>query len=203
MAWWNRVVVEWARWFAVPLYQIRCYGFESVPPRGGVVLASNHQSYLDPALVAVALRREIHHMARASLFRNPAFRALIVAFNAFPIERDSGDVKGVKEALARLKAGHALLVFPEGTRTRDGLVAPMKPGIRLLAERAAVPIVPVLIEGAFGVWSRHRRFPGLGCVNVLFGRAVETRPHEDFAVRLREAVRGLHGLGHRKVQRSV
>ena len=195
--------MEWARWFALSLCQIRCYGVENVPPTGGVVLASNHQSYWDPVLVAVALRREVHHMARTSLFRNPAFRALIVAFNAFPIERDSGDVKGVKEALVRLKAGHALLVFPEGTRTWDGLVAPMKPGIRLLAERAAVPIVPVLIEGAFEVWPRRRKLPGLGRVNVVFGRVVETRPHDDFAVRLREAVRGLHGMGHRKVQRSV
>ncbi len=190
------------RWAAITLWRVRVYGVRNVPATGGVVLASNHQSFLDPVLVGLGLRREIHSMARTTLFRNPAFRALIVALNAFPVERDSGDVKGVKEALRRLKAGHALVVFPEGTRTRDGLVAPMKGGIRLLAERAAVPVVPVLIEGAFAVWPRTRGFPGFGTVNVLFGPPVRLEG-DAFAQRLQEAVRSLHESCHRRIQRSM
>lgn len=207
MEWIRRLVYHFcgnlARWLFMVTCQLRWYGKENVPP-GGAILVVNHQSYLDPALVGGCLMpRPIHFMARASLFTIPAFRALIVACNAFPIERDSGDVKGVKEALRRLKAGGALVVFPEGTRTRDGLVAPMKPGFRLLAERAAVPIVPVLVEGAYGVWPRTRPLPGIGPVNVIFGRPLEVREGEDFAERLREAVRELHDVRHRKVQRSV
>lgn len=203
MRWWYRTLQWWGRFISILFFQIRCYGERNVPARGGVVLASNHQSYLDPFLVGSVLRREVHHLARTSLFRNPAFRALIVALNAFPIERDSGDVKGVKHALSRLKAGHALLVFPEGTRTRDGRVAFMKEGIRLLADRAAVPIVPVLIEGAYNLWPRTRKFPGFGPVNVLFGPPVDPSDEGTFGARLRAAVRGLHETAHRKTQRSV
>lgn len=190
------------RWAGLALFQARFYGRHHVPREGGVILAANHQSFLDPALIGIGLDREIDFMARATLFRNPAFRALIVACNAFPVERDSGDVKGVKEALRRLQAGRALVVFPEGTRTRDGLVAPMKGGIRLLAERAAVPIVPVLVEGAYLAWPRRRPLPGMYPVNVLYGPPV--RPEgDDFADRLREAVQALHRTVHRRVQRSV
>jgi 1-acyl-sn-glycerol-3-phosphate acyltransferase len=129
--------------------KLRVFGLENLPKSGGVLLASNHQSVLDPVLVAMVLPREMHFMARRSLFRNPIFRAIIVSYNAFAIERDTADVKGVKEAIARLEAGSILLVFPEGTRTGDGSIGRMKPGIGMLAERAAVPIVPVLIDGAY------------------------------------------------------
>ncbi|MBI2899530.1 MAG: 1-acyl-sn-glycerol-3-phosphate acyltransferase [Planctomycetes bacterium] len=185
------------------LFRFRAYGLKNVPRSGGVILAANHQSYLDPALVGVGLDRDLHSMARTTLFRNPAFGALIATLNAFPVERDSGDVKGVKEALRRLKAGHALVMFPEGTRTRDGLVAPMKSGIRLLAERAAVPIVPVLVEGAYRVWPRMRALPEPGPVSVVYGPPVSAADGADFAARLREAVRSLHGTDHRRTQRSV
>ena len=113
----------------------------------------------------MVLSREMHFMARRTLFRNPVFRAIIVGYNAFSIDRDSADVKGVKEAIGRLEAGNILLVFPEGTRTGDGSIGRMKPGIGVLAERAAVPIVPVLIEGA------HEVGPGAVCSPVSGGSA--------------------------------
>ena len=126
---------------------------------------------VDPLLVAACLPRELHFMARSTLFEIPVFRSLIVACNAFPIERDSRDVKGVKSAIERLRAGNVLVVFPEGTRTRDGAFGPLKKGVRMLAERAAVPVIPVLIDGAHGVWPRSRALPG------LFGRAIRFPPH--------------------------
>lgn len=201
--WWYRLIQTAARLLGAALFQMRAYGRENVPATGGVVLASNHQSLLDPALIGACLHRETHYMARSTLFRIPVFSTLIVTLNAFPIERDIRDVKGVKESLKRLKAGHALLVFPEGTRTRDGTVGPMKAGIRFLAERAAVPIVPVLIEGAFGVWPRTQWLPEPGEINVLFGPPIEMGEREDFGPRLREAVRALHSIPHRRTQRSV
>jgi 1-acyl-sn-glycerol-3-phosphate acyltransferase len=142
-------------------------------------------------------------MARSTLFRIPALRTLIVTLNAFPIERDIRDVKGVKESLKRLKAGHALLVFPEGTRTRDGTIGPMKAGIRFLAERAAVPIVPVLIEGAYEVWPRGMMFPTMGRINILFGPPVAFGDGADADERLRAAIVRLGEIPHRNVSRRT
>ena len=200
--WWRGLLfIFWA--IGTSVFQIRIDGIGNVPREGGVILACNHQSFLDPVLVGMRLPREIHFMARRSLFRNPVFGALIVALNAFPIQRDSRDVKGVKETIARLRAGNALLIFPEGTRTRDGNIAPVKAGIGMIAKRAAVPIVPVLIEGAYKVWPRNRILPGPGCVNVSFGPALRWSDPKECGERLSEGWRGLHQRFHRKVQRSI
>jgi 1-acyl-sn-glycerol-3-phosphate acyltransferase len=200
--WW-RILLFLFRTVGTTVFQARIEGVGNVPRKGGVILACNHQSFFDPILVGMGLPREIHFMARKSLFRNPAFRALIVALNAFPIQRDSRDVKGVKETIARLQAGHALLIFPEGTRTRDGNVAPVKAGISMIAKRAAVPIVPVLIEGAYKVWPRNRFLPEPGHVNVSFGPPLRWSEPKECGERLSEAWRGLHLRFHRKVQRSI
>jgi 1-acyl-sn-glycerol-3-phosphate acyltransferase len=154
-----------------------------------VILAANHQSFLDPPFVAACLPRETSFMARRSLFEIPLLGPIIVACNAFPIERNTGDVRGVKNAIDRLRSGSALLLFPEGTRSRDGRIGPLKGGIRLLAERAGVPVVPVLVDGAFKVWPKGRPFPRLaGRVWVRFGKPVSTEgSDEEFAARLRSA----------------
>ncbi len=174
MRWWWRLSQGLARTAANTFWKFRAFGLENIPRKGGVLLASNHQSFLDPVLVAMVLSREMHFMARRTLFVNPVLRAIIVSYNAFAIERDSADVKGVKEAIRRLEAGNILLVFPEGTRTGDGSIGRMKPGIGVLAERAAVPIVPVHIEGAHRVWPRGSWIPRLGRITMSFG---ETGKH--------------------------
>ena len=192
--WWYWICQWVIRLVGLPLWRLRAFGTENLPRTGGCLLASNHQSFLDPLLVAAFLPREMHFMARRSLFHNPLFRALIVRCNAFAIERDSADVKGVKNAIGRLEAGHILLVFPEGTRTRDGTVGPMKAGIGMLAERAAVPIVPVLIEGAYRVWPKGRLLPGLGTIHIRFGKPIPAVENDkNVADRIRDAVVALKG----------
>lgn len=168
--WWWRVC-QWAiRFIGLVFWQLRGFGLANVPLKGGALLVSNHQSFLDPPLVAAFLPREMHFMARRSLFQNPLFRALIVSCNAFPIERDSADVKGVRQAIQRLGAGNLLLVFPEGTRTVNGEVGRMKPGVGILADRAAVPVVPVLIDGAHKAWPKGALLPRFGRISIRFGR---------------------------------
>ena len=189
--WWWRLSQGLARAGAICFWKFRVFGLENIPRKGGVLLASNHQSFLDPVLVAMVLSREMHFMARRTLFRNPVLRVIIVGYNAFAIDRDSADVKGVKEAIARLEAGNILLVFPEGTRTGDGSIGRMKPGIGMLAERAAVPIVPVLIEGAHEVWPRSRLIPRLGRITMIFGKPLD--PKEIAGDAIRDAVVGLKG----------
>ena len=190
MRWWWRLSQELSRAGANIFWKFRVFGLENIPRKGGVLLASNHQSYLDPVLVAMVLPREMHFMARRTLFRNPAFRAIIAGYNAFAIERDTADVKGVNSAIARLDAGNILLVFPEGTRTGDGSIAPMK-SVGVLAERAAVPLVPVLIQGAYEVWPKGQAIPHLGRISLVFGKPME--PENITGEGIRDAVVGLKG----------
>ena len=189
MRWWWRKSQQLSRFGANCFWKFRVFGLENVPEKGGVLLAANHQSYLDPVLVAMVLPREMHFMARRTLFRNPGFRALIVSFNAFAIERDSADVKGVNSAIARLEAGNILLVFPEGTRTGDGSIGPMK-SVGVMAERAAVPIVPVLIQGAYEVWPKGRLIPHFGMISIVFGKPMKPDTPGDV---IRDAVVRLKG----------
>lgn len=98
-------------------------------------------------------------MARDTLFANPAFGWLIDTLNAFPVKRGEGDVGAIKETLRRLKRGALITVFPEGTRTPDGAIGPMRSGVVLLARKARVPLVPTLILGAFDAWPRRQLLP--------------------------------------------
>lgn len=143
-----------------------------VPRDGGVILASNHQSFLDPVLVAVPLHRGVTFMARDTLFRFFPFRLLISSLGAFPVQRGTADLGAMREAIRRLEAGQALLVFPEGTRTKDGRVGRMRAGIGLLASRARVPVVPVRISGAFESWPRSSKLPRPKPVTVRYGPAL-------------------------------
>jgi 1-acyl-sn-glycerol-3-phosphate acyltransferase len=154
-------------------FRLEVRGMENVPPEGqGVLLASNHQSFLDPVTVGVPLRREINPVARQSLFEFPLFRALIRYLNAFPIQRSTADMAAVREGIRRLRRGDALVLFPEGTRTRDGSIGRITPGFALIAQKARVPIVPVLIDGAFKCWPRGNLLPRPGRMSVTFGAPI-------------------------------
>ncbi len=156
----------------VLLLRGRVYGVDHVPLLGGVLLACNHQSFLDPVLATLALPRECTYMARDTLFVNPLFRRLIESLNAFPVRRGESDVAAMKAALQRLGNGAALTTFPEATRTEDGRVRLIKPGVIVIARKARVPIVPVAIEGAFDAWPRHQKLPRCARVWVEYGRPI-------------------------------
>ncbi len=160
------------QWAAVLYLKARCHGVRHVPPAGGVLLVCNHQSFLDPVLATMALPRESTYMARDSLFGNRLFRKLIESLNAFPVRRGAADLAAVKESLRRLKRGMVLVVFPEGTRTADGRIHPMLPGPGAIAKKARVPIVPVLIDGAFQAWPKNCLLPRRGDVVIEYGTAI-------------------------------
>lgn len=123
-------------------------GREHVPRTGGFILASNHISFWDPPLIGSVLPREIHYLAKEELFSNPAFGWLIRSYNAIPIRRGMVDLSGMARAVEALRRGGGLLLFPEGTRMRDGELHPARPGVGMLAVNADVPIVPCFISGS-------------------------------------------------------
>ncbi len=164
--------------------------------RGGLLVAANHQSFLDPVLVGMALEEPICYLARSSLFGPPGFGRLIRALGGHPIARGAVDSRGIRTVLRLLGEGRAVLLFPEGTRTHDGTLGRFKPGVAALAARCEVPILPVAIEGAFDCWPRTRALPRPARVGVMFGRPVraEDRPAEDVARWLRDEIGQMQAL---------
>ena len=128
------------------------------PPTGRCLLVSNHQSHLDPVLVGLACPRQLKYLARHDLFFWP-FSWWIRALGAVPIDRKRGAVGGMKTTLKLLKQNEAVLVFPEGSRTYDGQLQPLRPGFCLLARRSGATIVPVAIQGAYAAMPRGSTFP--------------------------------------------
>ena len=157
------------RMLAVVLFSIRVENRGYVPAAGGALVLSNHQSNFDPVLVGLACDRRLNFLARQTLFEINGLRQLITALDAIPIDREGTGLAGLKETLRRLKRGELVLIFPEGTRTRDGAVAPLKPGFLRLARRGGVPLVPLAIEGAYAAWPRGQRLPGRAKMRVVFG----------------------------------
>lgn len=161
-----------ARLFAVWFYGLRIVGRENWPPTGGGLVCANHQSYVDPPLVGLTCPRRMNYLARDSLFRVPVLAQVIHFLDAIPIDREGGGLAGLKETLRRLKAGELVLIFPEGTRTCDGEVAPLKPGFIAVARRSRVPLIPVALDGAYQAWPRTAPWPRLSRLVVVIGEPI-------------------------------
>lgn len=186
---------ELARWLLLLGFERRAF-YHARLPAGGFVLASNHQSFLDPLLLGTSLARPVSFMARDTLFRNPLFGGLIRRVGAFPVRRDGVGKEGMREAERRVRGGAAVLLFVEGTRTRTGEISPIKDGAGLLSRLAGAPVVPAAVEGGFRAWPRTRRLPRPTPLKVAFGApipAARFRDDPDGARReLEQAIRDLH-----------
>ncbi|MFQ5989838.1 MAG: lysophospholipid acyltransferase family protein [Candidatus Methylomirabilales bacterium] len=154
-----------------PVFRFQVVGKEEVPPTGGVILAANHVSYVDPVFIGVALaERQLHFMAKEELFRSPLLGALMRELNAFPVRRRQVDHAGIRQCLRLLEKGEVLLIFPEGTRG-DGLaLGKAEEGIGFLAVHAGCPVIPVHVKGTDKVLPRGQRIPRVHPVTVYFGR---------------------------------
>src|SRR5213593_4858575 len=148
----------------------RVYHPERVPREGPVILAANHASFIDPPLVGAGLRRDINYLARESLFRFPGIGALLRSWNSVPVDREGGGAKGLKAILDRLLDGGAIILFPEGTRTRDGKLQPARSGIGLTVIKSTAPVVPVRVFGTFEAFGRYMRFPRPRRIAVKYGQ---------------------------------
>ena len=172
------------RYIVIGLYHlyfnISFEGTDNIPKDGSNIFASNHRSYQDPVFIALPTRVPLSYMAKEELFQqNWFFTKLIVAFGAFPVTRGKGDSKAIETAFEKLELGRNLVIFPEGTRSKDGKVGKGKTGVALIAAMAQVPVVPVGItfEGKLNFRKR---------VVVRFGKPIipaevgvnSTNPHD-------------------------
>lgn len=155
----------WHRW--------RVLNAERVPLTGPVILAANHASFLDPPLIGSGVRRPINYLTRDTLFRFPGFGAYLRALNCVPVDRDGAGAAGLKGILDRLRAGGAVILFPEGTRTPDGQLQPARSGIGLTVIKSDAPVVPVRVFGTFAAWNRNAKLPRPRRVMVKYGEPLD------------------------------
>lgn len=172
-----RVIWFWfARWicrvFCIVFFRFRVCGKENVPRKGAFVLVSNHQSFLDPIFCGIALKRQLVFLARDTLFTNRFFGGLIASVNTLPVRRGQADFSAMKKVIEKLKQGNGLCLFPEGTRSSDGKITPFKPGFGLLCRRGQAAIIPVVIDGAYECWPRHKKIFSRGKITVCYGKAI-------------------------------
>ena len=147
----------------------RVIGAEHVPKTGGVILAANHASYLDPPVVGAGLDRDINYLARQSLFRFPLIGRLLKSWNSVPVDREGGGARGLKNILDRLLGGAGIILFPEGTRSYDGKLQPARSGIGLTVVKSDAPVVPVRVFGSHEAWGRNQKLPLPKRITVKYG----------------------------------
>jgi len=203
-----------ARLFLQQIVRIEVSGIEHVPASGPCILLPNHQSALDPLLVQGICPRMVSTMTKSTQFASPIFRFLLRHGEAFPVRRYKTDPQAVRTLLRKLGEGRAVCLYPEGERSWDGTLQPLRRGAIRAILRANVPVVPVGIQGMYDVWPRWRGVPRLGLpVSLRFGQAIHfgdlrDRPEREAAVayatdRIRRALLELSGEGLRFQRNST
>lgn len=167
----------------------RSRGADKLPREGGAILLINHQSFLDPMLVGLPLRRPVSYLARDSLFRVPLVGWVLRHTYVVPINREAASTASLREIMRRTRHGFLIGIFPEGTRSPTGEVGPLKPGFLAVIRRSDVPIYPVGIAGAYEAMPRGSVFPRPVKVRVVYGDPFT--PEEAARLRSREAEESL------------
>lgn len=196
---WYQVVRYTATTFLTSNGGIRATGVSNLPPSGGALLVSNHLSHIDVFALGLPLPRPLNYVARSTLFF-PPLGVFIHSVGGFPIQREGMGASGLKETLRRIRSGGIVALFPEGTRSRDGELAPLKSGIAVLAARAHVPIIPAAVAGTFEAWPRDRRLPRRHPICVDYGRTITP---EEYAGASSEALTELIRLRILECQRNA
>jgi 1-acyl-sn-glycerol-3-phosphate acyltransferase len=151
-------------------FRWRVFNSERVPLEGPVILASNHASYIDPPLVGAGVRRQINFLARDTIFRVPILAGILRSWEVVPVDRDGGTGRGLKMILSRLEKGGAIILFPEGTRSRNGELNPARSGIGLAVIKSTAPVVPSRVFGTRQAFGPHMLLPRPRRLTVKYGR---------------------------------
>ncbi len=212
---WLKEYAAYAAWYIPPAFfrplftlafRVKCKGLEKVPIKGGVLLACNHGTYLDPPFLGTYLPRKFHFIAKSDLFKYPGLKEFCQAEQCLMVRRGEPDRKVLLEAVEKLQAGEAVLIFPEGTRIVKGF-GPAEAGVGLIALRSQAPVVPVALRGHRKAWPHRTPIPCffMAQVEILVGDPVdlsdlyEKRPRgkaaHEAAERIMAAIAELHAQG--------
>ena len=193
------VINPFVWWLCRILFKIEFHGVENIPSEGACIITPNHITYADPIWITTPLRRRVYYMAWDKPFRIPVLGLMMRMFGAFPVNLDvAADASAQREAIELLRKGRALVMFPEGGRTRTGKLMPFKMGAFRLALAHGVPIVPVSIKGAEKIWPVGRMFPRPGKLSITYHAPIEVERIAEEASRseLKERARQLARRTH-------
>lgn len=157
------------RLFFYIVFRTHVYGRDNIPAEGAVILAANHASNIDPPLMASLIDRPVSYMAKIELFENPIFGAAIRRCHAFPVKRGESDRGAIKAAVAVLREGRILGLFPEGTRSKTGELQKAEAGVALIAAMTGAPIVPVAILNTHRIFANGGLVPQL---RIMYGAPI-------------------------------
>jgi len=173
------------RWcFRIPFlifWRVRVHRIEKFPAEGPLILLANHQSNLDPMIVGAVSPQPINYLAKQSLFKLPPMGWFFDWNDCIPIQRDSNAIGGIKETLKRLKRKELVLIFPEGSRSPDGTLQPVKAGFSTLARRTKSALLPLAIDGAWQVYPRQAKLPRFGNIQVVYGDPIPFEQYESLS----------------------
>ena len=180
--WTPRPIYRWGHrltsLFCKTVGRLETHGIAHIPREGGVLLISNHVSFLDPVIIGSAANREIHFMARSTAFDIPGLGKLISVYNAYPVNRGAPDLGALRRTISLLQTGNVVLMFPEGTRSVDGTLGKARDGACFIAHRAGVPTIPVFHSGAERVLPRNSKRLRRSKLRVIFGEPLELTTEE-------------------------
>lgn len=159
-------------------FRFRVVHGERVIQDGPVILAMNHESYLDPPLAGIACRRAIYYLARKTLLDIPILGPILPKLNVIPVDQEGNDRSALKALIRALKANHGVLVFPEGSRTLDGKLQPGLPGVGLVIAKTLAPVVPMRIFGAHQALPRGGGELRLHPITIVVGEPVRFTAEE-------------------------
>ncbi|WP_372846530.1 lysophospholipid acyltransferase family protein [Pontiella sp.] len=159
--------------FLLIWHRLRIRGAEKIPDRGGVLIASNHASFLDPPVVGVGYRgRPIHFMARDTLWNSKFGSWWMDRVGCIPVSRGTGDLKALKLTIKALKEGKVVSMFPEGTRTEDGELQGAKGGIGFIIEKSGCVVVPAYIDGTYKAHPKGTKFIKPCKLTISYGNPI-------------------------------
>ena len=157
-------------------------GREYVPPKGPLLVVSNHQSNMDPPILSASIPRRINFMAKRGLFHNPVASHFLKAYGAFPLNQNGGDLAAIQKSVQLLSQDAAMGIFPEGTRS-PGAMRKAIPGIALVALRSGAPILPVGITGTERIGPLWHVAVPTGEFRIRIGQPFSIPPMEGRVVR--------------------
>lgn len=159
------------------LFGLKVTGWENLIEDGAVLLASNHESYIDPPLIATLHNKAMWYLARSTLFTKTT-NWLYTRLQAIPVDQDRPDMASLKSIIRKLKQGDNVLVFPEGQRTHDGDMGEAAPGVGLIAVKSGVPIQPIRIRGAREALPRGSGRVKFTRLSLTIGKPIILTPEE-------------------------
>lgn len=154
-------------------------GLENIPEAGGVLITSNHASYIDSVLVWLTCPRRVAFLGKKELYDTPLSAWFFRGYGVIPVDRENPTLSMMRDTLNTLREGVPVMVAPEGTRSPNGELLPFKSGFVKFAYKARVPILPTAIIGSYEMWPRHSRFPRPGKIKVVYGEPITVNGPSD------------------------